>query len=240
MVSHPERELRKLFSGNQTTEISAPKLCTSSPAHPLTAPAPEPAPQNEPARVLPGPSVSVVPLYDCATIRPFLDSVPMHEVDRDKLAGWLAEVVRVESPVHWKEAARRVILGAQVQRMGNRIETTFEEAVRRGTARHLFARRGEFLWSPGMTEPPVRDRSKLPQGSRKLDLVAPEEIHRAILMAVNKSCGMAPEEIPGAVCQMLGFARVTDDMRAAIEPHREALIRKGLLKLSGLNLTVVS
>jgi hypothetical protein len=90
-----------------------------------------------------------------------------------------------------------------------------------------------------MAEPTVRDRSNLPAASRRLDLVAPEEIQRAILKVIAESYGMQPDEVPGAVCRILGFARVTDEMRSAVEPHREALVKKGLLMQNGRNLTVI-
>jgi hypothetical protein len=164
----------------------------------------------------------------------------MHEIDRAQLAGFLAEVVQVESPVHWKEAARRVMAGAGVQKMGSRIEKAFEEAVRLGVGRRMYIQRGDFLWRADMERPPVRDRSDLPAASRKLDLIAPEEIRAGILQVIRQSCGMSFDEAPGAVCRLLGFARVTDDMRGAMELHRDALIKRGDLRANGQNLTVVA
>jgi hypothetical protein len=164
----------------------------------------------------------------------------MHLVNRTQLADLLAQVVRVESPVHWMEAARRVLSGAGIQRLGNRIQQAFEEAVRLGVSRGLFAKRKEFLWGPAMQQPPVRDRSELPAGSRKLEFVAPEEIRRAILTVVGESYGIASVEVPSAVCRLFGFSRVTDDMAAAVEPHRDALLGEGYLAQQGVNLVLVS
>jgi hypothetical protein len=48
----------------------------------------------------------------------------------------------------------------------------------------------------------------LPMSSRKFELVAPEEIRRAILF---------------------GCARVTYDLTAAVEPHRDAALLEGYL-----------
>jgi hypothetical protein len=90
-----------------------------------------------------------------------LGNLDMHMVDRTRLADFLAQVVAVESPVHWTEAARRVLSGAGIQRLGTRIQTVFEEAVKVGVSRKLFDERGEFLRGPAMQQPPVRDRSAL-------------------------------------------------------------------------------
>ncbi len=180
----------------------------------------------------------MVPPYQCAQVRLRLGGVEMHLVDRSQLANLLAEVVNVESPVHWAEAARRVVSGAGIQRFGSRIQQAFGDAVRLGVGRRLFVKRDDFLWSPAMQRPPVRDRSELPTASRKFEFVAPEEIRGAILIVVQASCGIVPEEVPSAVCRLFGFARVTDDMTASVEPYRDALLREGRLVLEGINLVL--
>jgi very-short-patch-repair endonuclease len=180
-----------------------------------------------------------VSMYECAQIRLNLGNTDLHSIDRNQLANLLADVVKVESPVHATEAARRVLSGAGVQRLGNRIQEAFEEAMSKGLVRQLFARRADFLWNLDMQLAPVRDRSALPAASRKLELIAPEEIRRAILIVVTEAYGIVPEDVPNAVCRLLGFARMTDEMRAAVEPHRDALLREGYLRLNGLNLVSV-
>jgi very-short-patch-repair endonuclease len=232
---NPEPELRRLLQAIQIAQETPRR----EPAPPACWPAaiwetprlPDLPPRAETPRAGAEP-------YQCATVRLRLDGVAMHEVDTGQLASLLQAVVEVEGPVHWREAARRVTAAAGVQRMGNRIEAAFEEAIRHGTARELFVRRLEFLWSIGMQQPPVRDRSTLPNASRKLELIAPEEIRLSILKAVAESCGMNSSEVPAAVCRVFGFARVTDEMIAGIQPHLEALMKSGDLKITGRNLTV--
>ena len=109
-----------------------------------------------------------------------------------------------------------------------------------GVTRGLFNKRGEFIWDSGMQQPPVRDRSALPAASRKLELVAPEELRRAILIVVRESYGIVPADVPNAVCRLFGFSRVTDEMSAAVGPHRDQLLREGHLALQGVNLVVVA
>jgi hypothetical protein len=162
----------------------------------------------------------------------------MHLVSRSELAELLRQVVIVESPLHWTEAVRRILSAAGIQRFGNRIQQAFEEAVRLGVSSGLFVRREEFLWAPTMQQPLVRDRSELPATSRKLEFVAPEEIRRAVLIVVEQSFGIVPIEVPTAVCRLFGFARVTDDMIAVVEPHRDTLLREGKLALRGVNLVL--
>lgn len=228
---NPESELRNVLQAIQTAQVVPGPPPPAPPA--LTLPEPEAKTVTLPT----APMLSAMP-YESASVALRLGVVPMHEVDRSQLAELLARVVAVESPVHWNEAARRVMAAAGVQKMGNRIEGAFLEAVRTGLARGLFTGRGDFLWRNGMKEPPVRDRGALPAASRKLELIAPEEVRSAILKAVEASCGMHPEEAPGVVCRLFGFARVTDEMEAAVRPHVTALLKSSSLRLIGQNLVI--
>jgi very-short-patch-repair endonuclease len=229
---NPEEELRKVVQAIETARIAGPPAAV-----------PEPRPEAAEGPVQPRPSAvqatsqnrPAAP-YKCAQVSFRLGDVDMHLVGRSQLADLLAQVVSVESPVHWTEATRRILSGAGIQRLGNRIQQAFEEAIRLGVSRGLFAKRQGFLWEPAMKEPPVRDRSELPAGSRKLEFVAPEEIRRAILIVVEAGCGIVPEGVPNAVCRLLGFSRVTDEMNLEVRPHRDALIREGYLAVEGVNL----
>ncbi|HXB68372.1 MAG TPA: DUF3320 domain-containing protein [Candidatus Acidoferrales bacterium] len=230
---NPDQELRKVVQAIETAKTPGP------------APAPSPSVReaeivrqtpSEPTLAQTRPPGSPAIPYECARIACRLGGVEMHLVDRGHLAELLAEVVNVESPVHGTEAARRVLSGAGIQRFGSRIQQAFEEAVRLGVARSLFVERNDFLWSPAMQQPPVRNRSELSAAFRKFEFVAPEEIRRAILIVVRESRGIAPAEVPVAVCRLFGFARVTDEMTAAVELHRDALLQEARLVLHGVNL----
>jgi very-short-patch-repair endonuclease len=233
---NPDEELRKVVQAIETARAVGPP---TAPPAPITEP-PVPPVTAKPPSVPPTPQRLTADPYESARVSLRLGDVDMHMVNRTQLADLLAQVVRVESPVHWTEAARRVLSGAGVQRFGTRIQQAIEEAVKLGISRGLFLKRGEFLWGTAMQQPPVRDRSALPAASRKLEFVPPEEIRRAILLVVQESYGIVPGEVPNAVCRLFGFSRVTDDMSAAVEPHREALVREGHLALQGVNLVLAT
>ena len=234
---NPVEELRKDRAGDRNRTSGWP--ATTAPPAPITEPPVPPVTVKLPS-VPPTPQRLTADPYESARVSLRLGDVDMHMVNRTQLADLLAQVVRVESPVHWTEAARRVLSGAGVQRFGTRIQQAIEEAVKLGISRGLFLKRGEFLWGTAMQQPPVRDRSALPAASRKLEFVPPEEIRRAILLVVQESYGIVPGEVPNAVCRLFGFSRVTDDMSAAVEPHRDALVREGHLALQGVNLVLAT
>ena len=236
---NPDAELHRLVQAIQVGQ-DLPRSDPSLPSPAVSLEPPNmPSTDAEPATptIAITPSVQTGTLYECAIVAFKLGSVQLHEVDRNQLADLLARVVDVESPVHCREAARRVMLAAGLQKPGARIENAFGEAVRSGVARRQFTNRGEFLWKIGMEVPSIRDRSNLPNVSRKLEFVAPEEIQRAIVDAVGMSYGMNVDEVPTAVCRIFGFARVTDEMKAQVEPHVRALVKAGQLKINGQNLT---
>lgn len=68
--------------------------------------------------------------------------------------------------------------------------------------------------------------------------MAPEEICAAIEQAVKESYGMIADDVAVAACRRLGFARVTEDMRAAVEEQRDKLVTRGRLELRGETLVV--
>jgi hypothetical protein len=97
-----------------------------------------------------------------------------------------------------------------------------------------------FLWKTGMETPAVRDRSDLTQSFKKIDYVAPEEIREAILEVARNSFGATPTEIAHGACRLLGFGRVTDDVRAVIDQNRDALVAAGVLEQRGESLIATS
>ena len=158
-------------------------------------------------------------------------SVPAYETvgggfkSGDEISGWVAEIVRVESPVHVREVSRRITGAASVKRTGSRIRASIEhgcdQAVKEGRVR----RTGEFLWRPDMQQAPVRDRSALSDASRKLEFIAPEEMEAAIAKVVADSFGMDRKEVPAAVLRLLlGFKRTTGAAQRRVSEVLDGMI----------------
>jgi len=116
------------------------------------------------------------------------------------------------------------------------IQDAFQHAYLTGSRAGRFSVRDGFLWRIDMTAPPLRDRSDLPQTSKKIEHVAPEEIQVAIERVAQESYGVAPDDVASSACRLLGFGRVTDEMRTVIDAQRDALIAAGRLVLRGESL----
>lgn len=231
-----DAELRRLVEAIEAARLAKPGVQVERLEEPeqllQSADSMEPA---APAIEMEGPEVTA---YVCADVEVRLGGRGLHEVGRQRLAEYVAEVVAVESPVHQGEAVRRVLRGAGVQRLGNRIEAAFAEALEVGVGNGLFRRVGEFLWSVDSGTPVVRDRSSLSAALRKIELVDPAEIREAILLVIRESCGISTGEVPAAVSRKLGFPTTTEEIRRSVIAQQEYLLEEGRIRLSGLNLVI--
>jgi hypothetical protein len=167
-----------------------------------------------------------------------LNGDELHEVSYDLLVSWIAKVVKVESPIHINEIARRIVAAAGQSRVGSRIKDAIESACEYANRKGEIRRRGEFFWTKDMVRPAVRDRSDLPAASRKMELVAPEEIAVAIEQIVGNSYGIGRDSIGPEVSRIFGFSRTGDEIRNTIEAMIDHLLSSGALKQSGSHIVV--
>ena len=141
----------------------------------------------------------------------------LHEVAPATIGRWVAEVAIAEGPVHVREVMRRITDGCGVKRIGSRIEAALMGGIQRAAKSGLVRLKGDFVWGTDTDNTAIRDRSQLPMASRKLEFIAPEEIAAAIHKIVDASYGINVDEVPAAVCRVLGFGRTTEEMTAAID-----------------------
>lgn len=157
----------------------------------------------------------------------------LHEVSANVMAGWVQQVVEHESPVHEEEVARRITNSAGLKRVGSRILSAVKRGVRAAEMSGRIRVEGEFLWTPEMSAPEVRDRSAVPAPSRKIAFVAPEEIQRALLQAVERSFGMEPDEAVSGAGRLLGFFRIGPEISNSINQVLDWMIEQRKLKRDG-------
>ena len=102
-------------------------------------------------------------------------------------------------------------------------------AATEGNRLELIRRRGDFLWPIDRETAPVRDRGELPAASRKLELISPEEVQKAIVETVTSSMGIERTDIPTEACRKFGFLRVTETMKGAVLSQVQEMIEDGRL-----------
>src|SRR5262249_30622175 len=148
--------------------------------------------------------------YQIANLSINLQGYELHTVRCNMLASWVVEVVKIESPVHINEVARRITNAAKLNRVGSRIKIAIESACNQAVRSGAIRQQKGFLWIKAMNRPVVRDRSYLPTASRKIELVAPEELAVAIEQVVRNSFGIPRESVGLEVIRILGFSRTSD------------------------------
>ena len=153
-----------------------------------------------------------------------------------ELGNWISEVVQTESPVHFDEVAKRITDAAGISKVGSRIRYTLTQALDQAQDEKKVVIKGDFLWAPEIQTTIVRDRSKLPPAYKKLTLVAPEEIYEAIRQVVGGAIAINEQEAIPLVAKLLGFSRVTDEMRQQLSEAVGKAIQSDILTFEGVNL----
>jgi very-short-patch-repair endonuclease len=223
---NPERELKRVVAAiEKTRSLSALEEAEDAqgeqPATPVFL-------REEGER--PG---SDVPEYTYASLHTEIAAQELHLYPLEILADWISELVETESPVHFEEVARRMVEAAKITRVGPRIRQKLQEAVAYAQKEGDIIIRGDFLWHPQMQEPPVRDRSSFPSGSKKLKFIAPEEISLAVEKVVKAAVAIQREEAVPLIARLLGFSRVTEDMKQELLQAVEQSIQEGVIMLDG-------
>ncbi len=233
---NPDREIAELAKAIEAARASAPPRA-DEPTAPPSTPERETPVAREATTVAEVAAAPASP-YLLARPTPFGASIELHEVLTATLAARVVEVVIVEGPVHVSEVMRRIAEAVGVRRIGTRIEAALRAASERAVRQGELRQAGEFLWPQGMDEPELRDRSSLPAASRRLELVAPEELALAVERVVGRAYGLAEEDIPALACRLLGFQRTTDEMRARVLPIIAELLQSGRLARQGEQIVV--
>ena len=236
--------------GNAVEAIEAAKVHIPSP--------PEPSPEDdisgsnkgdeEPAEdsddITPHPDSesrgnSLTEKYKLAELVISTDGLDLHKVSSFKMEGWIQRVVEFESPVHFDEVARRIATAVEVNRVGNRIRNTVKTAAKQAARSGSIEIREDFYYWKDQGEIIVRDRSELPKVSRKIELIAPEEIGAATKALVSNAFGVDQEELAREVCKLFGFKLVSTEMRREVESVLDGLIAQGELTRKGDSLVLV-
>lgn len=162
----------------------------------------------------------------------------LQEAPAALLAELVTAVLEVEAPLHLGELTRRLLEAFGLARAGARIQARVDQAVTLCERSQRAVRRGEFIYAPGASVFPVRDRSEFPSTEKNIEWVAPEEIDAALLEGVRLGFTLAEADAVSAALTALGFGRATQKATAIVSERLAALERQGLLRLQGGRYTV--
>ncbi len=138
----------------------------------------------------------------------------------------VAEMVKGEGPIHVEEALR-AFLERWEARATARPREAFERALAGATASGDVVRRGDFLWPPGLTRPPVRWRGDEACPVTAAERIAMEELEEAIRITLASEFGATEEGLVTATCRRLGFRRTVAGPRTAVTSALSTLLSRG-------------
>ena len=215
----PDRELRKTVEAIEAAKAKVPPTPVAPPENDIHEeeedPEPEPVVPEKPP---------LIEKYKLAELVISTDGYDLHAVPSYTMANWIRRVVEIESPVHLDEVARRIATAVGVSRIGNRIQTAIKTATRQAARSESIEPKGDFLYWAKQGQVTVRDRDGLPSASRKLELIAPEEIEMAIKLVVSNTLGMERSGLAREVCKLFGFKTVSEGMRREVEAVVDGMI----------------
>jgi very-short-patch-repair endonuclease len=218
--------LRQLLTAIEAAKVSSTNKGTSSVAAPSI---PVPSVQRQ-AAVAPPKTPTAIPYTRCVLQVHWPGE--LHLAPPEILRRWVELVVAAESPVHLDEVVARIRDATGNQRAGSRIRSAVHQAAQAAARSGSIKLSGDFLMLREQRTVAVRDRTTLPPQSRKIELIAREEIQAAILRVAEASRGIAREELVNEVCRAFGFARVTEGMAEHVARQVDSMIRAHSLRSS--------
>ena len=135
------------------------------------------------------------------------------QVELATLAGAFVKVVEIEGPIAIESAKRRIVEAWQT-RVGTRINSYLDDAIRLAERQKKLVIRKSFLWPPGVTQVPLRIPTS-GKDTRPIREIPPEETILAIRECVTSAVGIERDDLVREVCKLFGL-KATDDNTSVV------------------------
>lgn len=228
-----DREIRKVQQAIETA-----RTLSTSPPVPKHEPPAASGPtleRSEPAA--PEVAEQIAPPYKMATIQGVShERKRLYNQPPSVLAPQVEAIVEVEGPVHRSLVVVRIAATAGLNAVHKRSRAAVEKGIRMAVRSGTVSMRGDFLWKRGR-KASVRDWSVLPVAQRKIEYIPPEEISLAVKRVIEAGISMPREEAAQLAGRLLGYQRVSEQIREVIEGQITRMIRDGLLRESAGEVT---
>ncbi|OBT13373.1 hypothetical protein A9264_06815 [Vibrio sp. UCD-FRSSP16_10] len=138
------------------------------------------------------------------------------ETDLYLLAEDIEKVLKVESPMHSKHLAIRLLSAVGATRSGARINRAIAQAAEYLQQQGKITLDAEYLIYPAK-ETTVRNRKQLPSNERKFDFVYDDEIALAAKETVQDTFSISKDDLVKSVTEILGFSSTSQSMKRKVE-----------------------
>lgn len=152
----------------------------------------------------------------------------IEEVPERTLRTVISNVLNVESPIHIEELERRVVQVLGFKRATKKVRDAVQGALY--TLRpHVITTDDSFVMIPNGAYTVVRERSALPNESRKIDYIHISEIQQLTLQICESSVGIQRDELIREICRVFGFNRVSQQMQDRVAEIIDQMQDSGML-----------
>lgn len=162
-------------------------------------------------------------LYQEASIHPNIH-MELHETPISLLVEHIAEITKIEGPIHQDEVVTRLRSAWGLQRAGQRINTHVSMAVLSAVRGNHVKMVGRFMLLND-AKIVLRDRSEVTSPSlRRIDMLPPMEIDHGLRETIKSGFGATSAEAINAVSRGFGFKSTSSQLKDIIQGRIEALI----------------
>jgi very-short-patch-repair endonuclease len=146
----------------------------------------------------------------------------------------VVKVVGTEGPVHVDVVYTRIGAAWNVSRLTAKVKELINTAIGMAVHGHRVEQRGNFLWPSGLAAPVVR-APKEGDKARAIEHIAPEEIAEAAFLVAQEARSLSEADLISQTAKLLGYARVTKKLDAAVTGAIDALKAGGrIVEAEGL------
>jgi very-short-patch-repair endonuclease len=150
------------------------------------------------------------------------------------LVGDVIKIVGTEGPVHVELVNARIGDAWNVSRLTAKVKELINTAIRIAMHDQRIEQRGDFLWPIGLAAPVVRAPKEGDKG-RSIEHIAPEEIAEAAFLVAQEARSINEADLISQTAKLLGHARVTKKIDAAVTRAIDALKTSGrIVEAEGL------
>jgi very-short-patch-repair endonuclease len=228
-ISNPTAEIDKVMARlNEAPPASLPATETSLAAEPTKTAEIYLAPAEMPEEVKSLPTYVWPYLY--AKLPQY--STPLGSAVPHDLVDDVVKVVGTEGPVHIDLVYARIGAAYKAARLTAKVKQLMGTAIGIAVHDRRIEQRGDFLWPIGLATPIVR-APKDGDEVRPIDRIAPEEIAEAAFLCVQEARSLAEADVITQTAKLLGYARVTKKIDAAVTQALETLKSGGRIDEEG-------
>ncbi|CAM4177669.1 DUF3320 domain-containing protein [Vibrio neonatus] len=154
------------------------------------------------------------------------------EMEQYQLASDIETVLKVESPMHAKHLAIRLLSALGTTRTGARIMRSIGDALQELQHTGKLHVDGDYVIYHDK-ETSVRNRKNLPNNERKFDFICDDEIALAAVETVNDTFSIPQDDLIRGVTEVLGFSSTSQAMRSKVEAVLVELVNAKKISLTG-------